>query len=710
VFYAGNLAQHGMATVGINAMGHQLDFGDSGTETLAKGLFEGGCVGPLATAILTGRARDLDRDGRPDSGGDFWSSYLFHTRDGVRQSVLDHIQLVRIFRTFGTSDGRMTCQNASTGWDQPATEDCDTNGDGSPEIAGDFDGNGVADVGGPEAMFGTWGESLGGILSGIHGAIDPYVTSASPGSGGGGLTDIGVRSFQGGVIEAVLLRLWGPLLVSVPVTDKGPPACDGTLGQDGECTVCALGEVSLRWVMPDTNDTGTLEIDCLSPSDIQDTTVFAYNQVNGELRCARVDDALAFRIGLPASVGDSVLVSFYAGKDVVKDYESCEPTIPVGTKPQKEVSAYGRGRFPQDQVNLTESDVCTSASCGMFQGLFYGEGTTLTAPAEGYGQIRQTPSLRRFIQLAQLALEPGDPISFAPYYAIKPMTDPYGAAIAPHAVLTVNTIGDMNVPLNSGIAFARATGALPFLHPEDAAKFPEYADYVTPADLYAALGNKTPNQDLIDNHVIEGVTALARHPAGPTCTDTGNAAVDGTYFNTQGEELACFPAGCASAGVACVGNARCDEMADKCVPNAPSLRTCEEALFDSDDLDEGTALYAEQAAPVPHRLARYTEHATPETITDVWAPRLRGVPRSEDGGWVPDGRRLTGLLNAYVVPEGTHTFVFGNPCESWDNGTYLTNLVARFFQTDGTDVHYLSHPKTHFCLAKGDCAYLGSAP
>jgi hypothetical protein len=63
------------------------------------------------------------------------------------------------------------------------------------------------------------------------------------------------------------------------------------------------------------------------------------------------------------------------------------------------------------------------------------------APAEGYGQIRQTPALRRFLQLAQIALEPGDPVSFAPYYAIRPMTDPF-AAIAPHAVLTINTIGD----------------------------------------------------------------------------------------------------------------------------------------------------------------------------------------------------------------------------------------------------------------------------
>ena len=59
-------------------------------------------------AITKSRSRDLDSNGAPDSGGDFWSSYLFHTRDGVRQSVLDHIQLVRIMRAFGAG-GSMLC-------------------------------------------------------------------------------------------------------------------------------------------------------------------------------------------------------------------------------------------------------------------------------------------------------------------------------------------------------------------------------------------------------------------------------------------------------------------------------------------------------------------------------------------------------------------------------------------------------------------------
>jgi hypothetical protein len=352
------------------------------------------------------------------------------------------------------------------------------------------------------------------------------------------------------------------------------------------------------------------------------------------------------------------------------------------------------------------------------------EGTGLTAPAEGFGQIRQTPSSRRFLQLAQTALEPGDPISFAPFYSIRQMNDPFGNAIAPHAVLTLNTIGDMNVPLNSGIAFARATGALPFLRPDQAELYPEYADYVTPAALFGALGGKTPNQDLIDRHVIEGIPALARHPASEACAASANAGpVTATYLNQAGEELACLPGPgsiepekiCSEETEAdeatriCYGGTHCDTATGGCVPNALGQQRCDEALWDADDLDEGGQLYFENASAVPHRLARYTQPASAADPAAVWAPRLAGAPFGEDGAWQPDpARPLTALLDAYTVPEGEHTFVNGEPCQSFDHGTYLTNLTARFFMSNGTDLYYLSHPATHRCLAKDaqSCGYL----
>jgi hypothetical protein len=459
--------------------------------------------------------------------------------------------------------------------------------------------------------------------------------------------------------------------------------------------------------MPDLNDTGELEIGCFAKEDLANTTVLVNNLDNGELRCASVSEAGRMRVGLPASIGDKVRLDFYDGRDRVESYGACKPTFDAGTKPKITVDAYGKGAYPMGTTNEVMSDACEAATCGRFQGRYYPEGNALVAPADGFGEIRQTPPLRRFLQLAQMALDPGDPVNFAPYYSIKPMTDPFGHKIAPHAVLTLNTIGDMNVPLNAGIAFARATGALPFMRPDQVERYPEYADYATPEELYRAFGNETPNQVLIDNHVIEGITALARHPAGAQCAASQNAKdADGTYVTAGGQELACFPTGCKGKDV-CYYDTHCDEALDRCVPNALGQQKCDEALFDADDLDEGALRYFEQNATIPLRLARYTEAATPGTIDSVWQPRRVGQPKTSDLAWTPSDKPLTALLDAYLVPDGVHGFANGEPCQGFDHGTYLTNLTARFFMTKGTDLYYLSHPASHRCLQDvATCDYM----
>jgi len=341
-----------------------------------------------------------------------------------------------------------------------------------------------------------------------------------------------------------------------------------------------------------------------------------------------------------------VRLDFYAGKDQVKSYADCAPLFVAGTQATVTVQTFGKGAYPSGTPNDTSSATCGAATCSRFQSHFYPEGAPLVAPAEGLGEIRQTPALRRFLQLAQAALEPGDPVSFAPYYSIKPMTDPFGKKIAPHAVLTLNTIGDMNVPLNAGIAFARATGAVPFMRPDQVARYPEYADYATPADLFSALGNKTPNQVLIEDHVIEGISKLARHPAGAPCISSQNAKdATGTFPRPDGTTGQCFPTGC-MAGNNCWHDTHCDATLDRCVPNLLDAQTCDEALLDVDDLDEGTARFFEQNARPPLRLARYTQAAKASTLADVWEPRRTGVPYGPDGGWTPAGRPLTALLDA----------------------------------------------------------------
>ena len=165
--------------------------------------------------MLAGRDRDLNNDGLPDPGGDFWTSDLFHTRDMLRQTVLEWIQFVRILRSF---DGIRT--------------------DSDGRLLGDPDGDGVIDLGGPKTTLGMWGISLGGIVSGIMKGAEPSLNAVSPNAGGAGLTDIAVRSNQAGVPEAVLLPIIGPFVL-------------GALEVDGHDNPVEGAQLSLYYLLND---------------------------------------------------------------------------------------------------------------------------------------------------------------------------------------------------------------------------------------------------------------------------------------------------------------------------------------------------------------------------------------------------------------------------------------------------------------------------
>ncbi|MCA9615147.1 MAG: hypothetical protein KC586_20470, partial [Myxococcales bacterium] len=96
--FAGYMLQHGVATAMLNAEGHGVPL-DDGLLNIVGSLFDSNCLTPSANAILDGRAEDIDGDGLVDSGVNFWTAYVFHTRDVVRQSVLDHMRVIQILRS-----------------------------------------------------------------------------------------------------------------------------------------------------------------------------------------------------------------------------------------------------------------------------------------------------------------------------------------------------------------------------------------------------------------------------------------------------------------------------------------------------------------------------------------------------------------------------------------------------------------------------------
>jgi len=525
------LASQGIATVGINAVSHGFAM-DERTRTLVSTVLRGTCNEGVARALVDHRARDLNGDGMADSGGDFWTAYVFHTRDAMRQSVLDHMQLIRAMRGF---DGRAT-----------SPDDLDHDGR-LDDLAGDFNGDGVVDVGGPDAPYFTTGGSLGGILSMTLGAADASVWAAAPVSGGGGLTDIGIRSTQGGVKEAVILRVMGPLMVAMPAGAYPP--------DEGRTrTSCRANQTSLRFIVPDVNDTGELEVACVERGElgVGDDVVIT-NVRSGESRCARASADGRFRIGMPSNLDDRLEVRIFRG-DAVTDFGNC------ALRPDAEV------RHMVSQMEVVEGDC--DVHCGHIPPTLQPDarprrwsqrGAPLRSPAEGMGIRRQTPEMRRFLLLAQAALDAGDPISFAPLYFLRRPADHQ-----PHGLLVVNTAGDQAVPVNSGNAFARAAGAIPFLGPLALERHPALADYATPQALFDRYA-RTPNRVLVDRGVLEGLASLNRFPS-PTRRD---------------------------------------------------------ALFDVDDLDEGAQGFGEQRLDQPLRLVRRaTRASTAAELDAAWLPTL----------------------------------------------------------------------------------------
>ena len=103
ISYGGFLAKHGLASIAIDGPSHGISVNEN-TIQLVKGLLAQYGMGAMAEALLADRAFDQNNDGVKDSGADFWTSYLFHTRDIVRQFALDYMQLIQILQTFDGSN------------------------------------------------------------------------------------------------------------------------------------------------------------------------------------------------------------------------------------------------------------------------------------------------------------------------------------------------------------------------------------------------------------------------------------------------------------------------------------------------------------------------------------------------------------------------------------------------------------------------------
>jgi len=388
--FAGFLARQGIASMGIDGVSHGVDI-DAATLDMVTSLFEGFGISGMGKAIVEGRALDQNADGRLDSGVDYWTSYIFHTRDVVRQTAVDVMQVVRTLASF---DGQRTWKH-------------DANHDGKDDLAGDFDGDGTVDVGG-NAPVHLIGGSLGGILSSFVAGLEPKIDTATSIIAGGVLGEIGTRSSLGGVRNAMILRMMGPLLL---VHDGALYQMFTDLTEDKQVKIANLPQTPGKIAVLENLDTH-------------------------EYRCARVQDKGLLRIAVSSDKGNHLRLSFYDKELPSKEREGCEPQgLPVWTT----------DTFSEDVT---------------YAGRTFKAGSPLLALHDGFGLRRGNPELRRMLGIAQVALDGADPANTAPFiHQDRKLTYGTGETVGTR-IFYVNTLGDPGVPTASGVSLARAAGLI----------------------------------------------------------------------------------------------------------------------------------------------------------------------------------------------------------------------------------------------------------
>jgi hypothetical protein len=551
--YAGYLAKMGIASLGVDAPGHGDVIGWDQIALLKLFLDTPDFIAtPAIESLMRNRVRDLMRSGLvDDSGGDYWTADTLHTRDAVRQTIVDTVQLIRGLRLY---DGIYRKWNVT---DHPES------------VAGDFDGNGKPDIGGPENRYFIWGQSLGGIIAMIAPAVEPYITGAAPVSGGGGLSDIAYRSVQGGVREAAQLKMIGPMIMTSPL--------------DPEKNKLSDGEIYLYWYA------GNWYYDDFIPI--------------GKMK---------------AKEGNTLRV-----RNITAGLEN-QGVIPKNLKLMIPIQADGFDRMVVEVIDPATGKIAgdfldTWQRSNLYQGWYFCKDSPLEAPTEGWGYRRNTPDLRKFMAIAQMILDPADPVNYARHVFLEPLyRDEKGNPMRAN-LLVINTAGDMNVPVNTGIAYARAAGLLDFDGKSPACPDISGTDSVS---RYKMSGNDL----LLKNFVIEGLEKLEHFkvydPAGKYTEDHNPGEIWG--------------------------------------------------LYDPDDLDQGTDGYN---APSPSPPLRWTRLTLSSEENAEW--EKNGCSNG------PAAAGESGMRIPYLEPVGAHTFEWPKPPfnNNFDMRYYLGNVVAYFFAT-----------------------------
>ena len=366
---------------------------------------------PFLQHLQDSRYRDLNNDGVADSGGDQWSADVFHTRDMVRQAVVDWVQMVRSLKACG--EGMMELS------------------DGTEQLSCDWNGDGTIDLGGPDAEFFILGGSLGGINAAVAAALMPEVEAFAPIAGGASLFDMALRTEIGGAVEAMHGRILTPMFLGYP-------------NEDG----------SLRVVQMINSERDMVELDVKTIPEIPPLgKIVVENLTNGEVREGMIPEDGRFRLGVPCDGLTPAEKRNVAGMPDTGPVLGVTYEVPDnnGIGDVLLITIYDQSGNLLHTIDTWENDT-------VHEGLTMRAGSPLVAGSHGTGRIRGSSNLRRIVSIFGSVLEAGDPVAYAPHYFLRPF-EALGGEQA--NVLMVPSIGDTIVPVSSGITMARAAGVIP---------------------------------------------------------------------------------------------------------------------------------------------------------------------------------------------------------------------------------------------------------
>ena len=237
-------------------------------------------------AVL-GRWEDVNGDGYHDAAEGFFDSDPLALCGSFWQDTLDAMQLVRLLR--GLSPSRVPAYLNSPREASPERLEAHL-------LAGDFNADGVLDIGGPHAQLSAAGTSLGGIHALLIAAADPEIQVATPIVPGGGMVDILLRTSLRFVARPLFEDFFGQLVVGCPRAGEG--------GEGQEALYISLNDDASR-CEEDLEGTAAQALE----GDWRGARVTLTNERTGETAAGEVDARGSFALQVATDPGDPLTLS-----------------------------------------------------------------------------------------------------------------------------------------------------------------------------------------------------------------------------------------------------------------------------------------------------------------------------------------------------------------------------------------------------------------